>query len=287
MATNIETWVEREASTREELNELRRNVEKTSKNPEITKREWRLAYCKVHPWDTIPKIRARLWKYPEFSYLKDNVYAKYKDGKEINERSEIWFNINPKHLRAWMDLMIPLKLETRQIEDKAFFENCKKAINNTKSNSTYWKRVSELVKKIWESNLARVMSAFAKVETANGKSDVKIWTWWLYRYENTSTYSVSYYHVIPKSAWAWDIALKNLNMKPWDTCDPVKAWMFFLWYWCECESYAKNKFWYSLEACLDPRKPRRFNKAAKVYNSWSSSYPGLLKTSYEVFRKIW
>jgi hypothetical protein len=39
MTTSIETGVEREFSTREELNELRRNVEKTSKNPEITKRE--------------------------------------------------------------------------------------------------------------------------------------------------------------------------------------------------------------------------------------------------------
>ena len=280
MATNIETGVEREASTREELNELRRNVEKTSKNPEITKREWRLSYCKVHPWDTIPKIRDRLSKYPEFSYLKDKVY-------DWDWRNEIWFNINPKHLRAWMDLMIPLKLETRQIEDKAFFENCKKAINNIKSNFAYWKTISDLAKKIWENNLARVMSAFAKVETAGGKSNVKIWTWWLYRYEDSSTYSVSYYHVIPKSGWAGDFALKNLNMKPWDACDPIKAWMLFLWYWCECESYAKNKFWYKLEDCLDPRKPWRFNKAAKVYNSWSSSYPGLLKSSYEIFRKIW
>ena len=35
MVTNIETEIERESSTREELNELRRKVEKTSKNPEI------------------------------------------------------------------------------------------------------------------------------------------------------------------------------------------------------------------------------------------------------------
>ena len=280
MSTNIEAWVERGLSIREELSELRRGVERSSGNPEITKREWRLAYCKVHQNDTIPKIRERLAKYPEFSYLKDKTYGE-------NWRSEIWFNIEPKHLKPWMDLMVPLKLEDRQVEDKAFFEWCKRAISNIKSNSVYWKKISELSNKIWENNLARVMSAFAKVETAGGKSGVKIWTWWLYRYENTSTYSVSYYHIIPRSGWAWDTALKNLNMKPWDTCDPIKAWMLFLWYWCECESYAKKKYWYSLEDCLDPRKPWRSNKAAKIYNSWSSSYPGVLKNSYEIFKKIW
>lgn len=280
MSTNIETGVEKRLSTREELDELHRGVERTTRNPEITKREWRLAYCKVHPWDSIPKIRDRLSKYPEFSYLKEKVY----DG---NGRNEIWFNINPKHLKPWMDLMVPLKLESRQVEDSAFLEGCKRAINNIKSNSTYWKKVWELINKIWEKNLARVMSAFAKVETAGGKSGVKIWTWWLYRYESTSTYSISYYHVLTKSEYAWDKARKNLGMSVWDTCDPVKAWMFFLWYRCECESYAKSKFWYKLEDCLNPTKPWWYNKAAKIYNSWSSTYPSLLKNSYEIFKKIW
>lgn len=265
--------------TRENLNKLRNDIKwnsekkETSKNPEITKREWRLVYCRVLKWDSIPKIRERLSKYPEFSYLKESTYG-------WNGRNEKWFNINPKSLRAGMDLMVPIKMEDRQIEDKVFLENCKTAINNMTSNSTYWKRIKTLVEKIWVNNLSRVMSAFARVETANWDKRTKIWTWWLYRYENTSTYSISYYHILAKSEYAWEKALKNLGMNVWDTCDPVKAWMLFLWFWCECENYAKQKYKLTLEQCLNPNNKYRYSNASKIYNNGSSSYPSLLKGSY-------
>lgn len=240
----------------ENVMDVKKSVEKSIKNPEIIKREWKLCYCRVLQWDTIPKIRNRLTKYPEFEYLKDPIYG-------WSTRNVNWFNIEPRHLRPWMELMVPLKIEDRQLDDKAFLESCQRAIDRIKSNQKYWSTVTRLVNKIGVTKLSQVMASFARVETAHGKSGVKIWTWWLYRYESTDTYSVSYYHIVTK--WWWAKALANLNMSIWDTCDPVKAWMLFLWYWCEAENGIKKRG-LTLEECLNPKAPGRFTKAASIYN---------------------
>ena len=244
------------------------------KNPEVVKREGKLSYCVVHKWDTTQIIRSRLARTPEFSYLSERQYAPDKSW-----RSTIWFNISDRSLKPWMQLQIPLKVEDRQLSDKDFFNNCKSSVSNLKSHPIYWKKISDLSNKIWDAWLARVMTAFAKVETAGGNPATKIWTWWLYRYESTTSYSISYFHIL--KSWWWEVALKNLGFSEWDTCDSTKAWMLFLAYWCECESYIKNKFKFGLEDCLNPKRKDWYIKAAKVYNNWSKSYPNALKKSYD------
>lgn len=255
-------------SSKKEVNDLKESI------PPISKREWNVSYYTVEKWDTTTTITNKLNKYPEFNYL---------DPKKYGERGKTWrnetgFNIKKSDLKPGMELMIPVSLESRQFEDKEFFELCQNAIDNIQSNPIYWKRITDLVNKIWKQNLARVMSAFAKVETAAAMSNVKIWTWWLYRYESTSRYSVSYFHVLME--WAWLKALNNLGITPWEACDPINAWMLFLWYWCEVESAYKKPF-ANMENCLDPRDPNRFKKAARIYNWGSSSYPGMLLKSYK------
>lgn len=275
MSTNIDKWPDKNISfftkIYNEIRDFHKEIENSLNNPEITKREWRLAYCRVLRWDTIPKIRNRLSKYPEFDYLKESRY----------QNKILWFNIKDSDLRPWMNLMVPLKIEKREIGDSDFINKSKIAINQMMNNPIYWNQVKTLVQKIWKDNLARVMYAFAKVETANGNPEVKIWNWCLYRYEKTDLYSVSYYHIIPRHNRAWGIALQKLKMTVWDTCDPINAWKLFLWFWCQAVPDTTK-----LETYLNPKKAWRFNKAAKIYNSWSSSYPNLLSTSYNHARNI-
>lgn len=248
-------------------------LEKTLKNPKLKiTREGPLAYYEVQRWDTTEIIRNKLARNPEFSYLSQDSYKPDRTWRSVK-----WFNISNSSLRPWMKLMVPLKIENRQIEDNVFLENCKSAINKMKSDQIYWKRITTLVNNIWINNLARVMSAFARVETANWSKWTKIWTWWLYRYESTNTYSISYYHIIPK--WWWAQALQNLKMNKWDTCDPVKSWMLFLWFWCEIENDMRKKG-LTIEQCLNPSVKWWYSNAAKIYNSWSKSYKNLLRNSY-------
>ena len=124
--TNIEA-VESSTSTEGELYDLNRKVEWVDRNPEI-KRDWKLFYCKVHRGDTTESIGKRLSAMPQFSYLSDSAYAPSKK----TWRSINWFNITNSALKPWMDLMVPIKIEDRQVGDVAFKESCEKAINNMK-----------------------------------------------------------------------------------------------------------------------------------------------------------
>lgn len=256
------------------INSSKKETDKLKENlPPVSRKEWNVYYYKVKEWQDTTTIAKDLARYSQFNYLDPKKYG----ARGNTWRNEVWFNITKDALKPWMEIMIPLPLETRQFEDKEFFEVCQKAIDNIQSNPVYWKRILDLVKNIWKTDLARVMSAFAKVETAGWLAGVKIWTWWLYRYESTNRYSVSYFHVLVE--WAWAKALNNLNMTPWEACDPINAWMLFLWYWCEIESALARK-WFKLENYLNPKNPNRFKNAAKIYNWGSRSYPSALQKSY-------
>ena len=259
------------------LSEANKEASKTRKdilasNPEISKAEYPLYYCRVYKNDTVSRIRNRLSKYSYFSYLKQDVY----------DNKTIWFNISDKNLKPWMDLMIPIKIEDRQRWDSEFFKKSQIAISKMESNPIYWGKIKLLSNKIWKTNLARVMSTFARAETTNWNE--KIGTWWLYRYESSTTYSISYYHIIMK--WWWLASLNKLGLTQWDVCgDPIKAWMLFLWFRCEVESDVKKKWW-KLEDCLNPNKKWWVSKAAAIYNPWSKSYSTRLENGYDHFKNM-
>ena len=72
-------------------------------------------------------------------------------------------------------------------------------------------------------------------------------------------------------------------MTIWEACDPVNSWMLFLWFWCECEDYAK-RLWLSLDDCLNPSKSGWAKNAVRIYNSGSKSYPSSLKNCYDCLK---
>jgi hypothetical protein len=212
-----------------------------------------------------------------------------KTGVKTGDRT-IWYNLSQTDFntmkRNRMPIIVPQTNKEREIANKEFFDLCKESISNMESNSIYWQRVTELVNKIWKSNLARVMASFARVESAGKNPKANLWTFVLYRYESPTLYSLSYFHILVD--WPWKVALNNLWLNQWDVYnDPVKAGMWFLWYWCEKElncRNTKNKF--NIENCLNPNEQNRFLKAAKVYNGWSHTYPSSLKEAYSIFKDM-
>lgn len=245
-------------------------------------KDWPLSLCKINPRDTTETIRHRVAKIDEFSYLNQK---KYKPGRSW--RSVIWFNIENKFLKPWNYIQIPIEMEKRQIDDQKFYDYCKESIRRiTSGNNKYSTRIKNLISKLWkwaERKLALIMTAFAKKETANTPS-VKIWTWWLYRYESANCYSISYFHILMK--WAWKRARDNLWFTDWDTYNPVNAWMLFLAFRCENDSddWMKKKN-LNLENCLNPNNGNWANNCTKIYNSWAwRSYSDGLKANYNHVR---
>lgn len=233
-------------------------------------RDWKIAYVTVEPGDTTQTIRNRVGAIPEFSYLNNNIYAPIKAEKW---RSYVGFNIRNDSLKAWNKIPVPIEIKERQKTDKEFFESSKQAIDRILNwSSEYKEKVKKLVNSVWKDNVALVMTAFAKKETTSKPSEL-IWTWQLYRYENSKRYSISYFHILME--WAWANARDKLWFKDSDLYNPINAWMLFLWYWSEVK-------WDKMANFLDPRKAWWAVNAASVYNSKiKNSYWASLLRHYE------
>lgn len=226
-------------------------IEKIGWKTEIV-RDGKISYYVVQPWDTTKIIRDRLSHIQEFSYLNEKQYAPGAWG-----RSYLGFNIRNNSLKPGNKIPIPIETEKRQIEDKEFFNKSKTAIDKMLNswNPNYAEKIRKLVNSAWKDSLALVMTAFAKKETTNTPT-LPIWTGQLYRYETTNRYSISYFHILME--WVWKKARDNLWFKDADCYDPVKSWMLFLAFWCECKP--------NLDNYLNPNKSWWAYRAASVYN---------------------
>ena len=179
--------------------------------------------------ETINYLRQKLWNLEEFSYLKRNEYAPWKDVTQT-------FNIRPdfdkylqKHPETYF-IPIPMDSEKRKIDDKKFKSYAKDWVDELcKKDDPYWKYWKWLNK----SKLAAFFTAIAKVET--WKTTQKIWTDEYHRREtgNHNCFSFWPHHVLME--WPWKTAYNKLKdawyfSTEWQTYHPKNSTMRCMWF---------------------------------------------------------
>ncbi len=176
---------------------------------EVIRDKW-LTFYIVQEWETLEDIYDKLSNTKEFSYLKNK---SYKLPKSKNQRNINSFNILPRHIKPGMYIPIPIKETQREMNIIDFVNYSKEAISKMKQNDTYGKKIRDRIDLVWwEDELASIMVAFARSETAIEYSSFNssIWDVELHRWEGKyRVFSFSYYHILME----WVIQGKKAG--PW------------------------------------------------------------------------
>jgi hypothetical protein len=252
-------------------NQSNESSETTNVMPKWLKLEGTTYVYEVQDWDSESKIKIKLQKYAPLSYVK-------------NESNGIsWFNftsIPDKKLLPWLKLVVPKKRSERIKTISDFRKMQESALSSMESDSTYWTKIKELIKKYSKNHIANVMTAYAKSETCwigeDGNVNGNVWDFALFRYETDhQCASYWYHHVLFK--WIWKKAFDALKMSIWQCCDPKNSWKLFLAYCIECAEWAQKKENQDFTKFFDMNNTKW---CARFYNG-SEAYSEKLKKNYE------
>ena len=208
-------------------------------------------------------IREKLSSIPEFSYLKDSVYADKIKG----------FNVPDGSLKEGLYIPIPVKIEDRRLNIEEFREYSKIALHEMENDSIYWEKTKKIVEEIWEEKIINTMVAYARCETAMDQETFSdpIWTCELHRWEPRYTsFSFSFFHVLmeknadKRTPWPWLKARQNLWLTEWQCYHPINAWKLFLGY-CFEKVKSEPSYFFKINS-LEEAKTKW-----EKYN-WNSSY---------------
>lgn len=245
-----------------------------------------LTFYVVKDGEWLIKIRNKLMRIPEFSYLSD----KYYDIPSDWSRNIHSFNTPNVSLKKWFYLPIPLKREQREISVSSFKSKARKVLNEMKNNKVYWEKIKGVLKNINEREVVNIMSAYARSETSEDytKFSDPIWSVELHRWEKKyKAYSFSYFHILMektadrKHDWPWLRARKNLWLSEWDCYGVENACRLFLWYCFEKgkEFRLRDDFFFKINS-----KNAACDVADK-YN-WQRSYWEKLWANLQYCKKI-
>lgn len=190
-------------------------------------RDGPLTFYVVKQWECLSVIKEKLQKIPEFSYLSQPEYNIPKSWRNIK-----WFNTPANSLTPWFFLPIPMKAEDREIQIAEFKKCAQDAITQLKTDSHYGEKISTLLKSKSEKDIINIMTAYARCETSQDRSQFSdpIGSVELHRREPSyKAYSFSYFHILMWQ-WPWITARKNLWLTEWDCYDATNACKLFLWY---------------------------------------------------------
>lgn len=276
-------------SNHEQNNWNTENVETTTM-PKGLRIENGVYVYRVQSGDTRSELIGKLSKYAPLSYLKNWYRWSWDGANSFN----VWSYL-PDHLfDAWVDLIVPNKESIKNVRE--FKKAQLTAIDNMKKNSKYWEKVKKLFeskKKWWywysEETVANALTAYARSESSRLARNENVWECALFRYEPTQVFSYWYHHVaLSFKNWkstknlAWDKAFNSLNLKIWDTCDPVKSGMLCLAYMIEKNSGEYSKFFdieNNLQWCCD-----RYNWNGR--ESYNPNYDKKLKNNYNNIKNL-
>lgn len=245
-----------------------------------------LTFYVVKDGEWLKKIRNKLMKIPEFSYLSD----KYYDIPNDWSRNIHSFNTPNDSLKKWFYLPVPIKREQREISVSSFKSKARKVLNEMKNNKVYWEKIKSVLKNINEREVVNIMSAYARSETSEDytKFSDPIWSVELHRWEKKyKAYSFSYFHILMektadrKHDWPWLRARKNLWLSEWDCYGVENACRLFLWYCFEKskEFRLRDDFFFKINS-----KNAACDVADK-YN-WQRSYWEKLWANLQYCKKI-
>jgi len=195
-----------------------------------------LIFYIVEEWDNLDKIRKKLSKIPEFSYL---VRAEY-DRTNPNTKTKS-FNIPADKVAKGMLIPIPLDSKVREISPMNFANYCHEAIQEMRqdTNGPYFKEIKELLTDISEKDLIISMLAFVRSETSTEYTSFvdPLWDVELHRREPTYTcFSFSYFHILmeknddKKTPWPGLKARLKLWLTEGQCYHPKNAAKLFLGY---------------------------------------------------------
>lgn len=234
-----------------------------------------------HVWD-FEKIRNKLSRIPEFSYLKDSEYDRSKAGNKTKS-----FNIPKESVKLGMYIPIPLDHTVREISPQDFANYCHDALQEMKEkHAPYSKDINNLLVHTSEKDIISAMLAFARSETADEYTnfikplgDVE-----LHRREPAfKVFSLTYFHILMeknadgKTPWPGLKARLNLWLTEWQCYHPKNAAKLFLAYRIE-----------KTHGYLDTVFPLTQNNITDVWTryNWSSTYIDKLEPNLEYTTKL-
>lgn len=228
------------------------------------------------------KIRQKLSKIKEFSYLRDNEYDRSKTGNKTKS-----FNIPTENVKVWLYIPIPLNHKERKITPQDFANYCHIAIQEMEQeNSIYSEPIKKLLTHTKQKDIISSMLAFARSETTEEYTSFiqPIGSVELHRREPAfNAFSFTYFHILMektadgKTAWPGLKARLNLWLTEWQCYHPKNAAKLFLAYWIE-----KTKW--NIREVL-PLTKDNIKKSWIVYN-WSAAYIKKLDPNYIYTKKL-
>lgn len=199
------------------------------------KKTVKIPHVTIHKDGDFEKIRNKLKKIPEFSYLDEDEYDRSKSGHKTKS-----FNIPKESVKSGMYIPIPLDHRVREISPQDFANYCHDAIKEMKDESSpYTKDINNLLVNTTEKALISSMLAFARSETAEEYTnfvqplgDVE-----LHRREPAfKAFSFTYFHILMeknadgKTAWPGLAARLKLWLTEGQCYHPKNATKLFLAY---------------------------------------------------------
>ena len=232
-------------------------------------------------WD-YSKMRNKLSKIPEFSYLNDDEYDRSKSGNKTKS-----FNVPKESVKPGMFIPIPLDHKVREISPQDFANYCHEALQEMKNNDCpYAMDITNLLVSTSEKDLISSMLAFARSETAEEYTnfvqplgDVE-----LHRREPAyKSFSFTYFHILMEKNSDGKTAGPGLKarLKLWLTegqCyHPKNAAKLFLAYWIEKTNHHLNGIF--------PLNAKNIRDVGTRYNG-SSTYVTKLQPNFTYANKL-
>lgn len=248
----------------------------------IIRDAWLIFYV-VQKWDNLDKIRQKLSKIPEFSYL---VRAEY-DRTNPNTKTKS-FNIPSDKVAKGMYIPIPLDSKVREISPMDFANYCHEAIQEMRQDTSgaYFKEINELLTNVSEKDLIISMLAFARSETSSEYTSFvdPLWDVELHRREPAyKSFSFSYFHILMeknadgKTPWPGLEARLQLWLTEGQCYHPKNAAKLFLGYWIEKTNGDLDKVF--------PLTDKNIKKVGTMYNG-SETYVDKLAPNLEYATKL-
>lgn len=224
------------------------------------RRDIGLVFYKVVAGDTIDRIKEKLAKLPEFSYLKT-----------LSKVKILSFNIPPKLLQLGMWIPLPSSPDTKkELSDTSFIKYCDQAIDELKKNKIYSQKMTALELAVGKGAIILAMTTTAKVESGG-----KLGKFADRRYENGhKVFSYTLFHILMDGAGLK--ARRNLGMTEGQTLHPKNSVKLFLAFLFEKAGKTDVARYFPLN--------KHFEDFATFYNgNWKGrnpSYPDQLKKYY-------
>ncbi len=228
------------------------------------------------------KIRHKLSRIPEFSYLTDNEYDRSKPGTKTKS-----FNIPRESVKAGMYIPIPLNHTVRELSPQDFANYCHEAITEMKTpESPYSHDINQLLANVSEKDIIIAMLSFARSETAEEYTnfvqpfgDVE-----LHRREPAfKAFSFTYFHILMeknadrKTPWPGLEARLKLWLTEGQCYHPKNAAKLFLAYRIEKTNGKLDKVF--------PLTHDNIKEIGTRYN-WSSTYAVKLRPNFDYITKL-